>query len=155
LHSVIPQMSFNINKDGYSSRMLVTKHLKQPTRTIQVENTLVNFIAKAYKLSLFGLAPGGVYPAIFVTKDAVRSYRTISPLPRKLGGIFSVALSLRLPSADVIRHLILVEPGLSSLYQTDTQQPSDNLTSLKISLFNFYYKCNLSIFKKIPALIFR
>ena len=31
--------------------------------------------------SLFGLAPGGVYHAIAVTDDAVRSYRTLSPLP--------------------------------------------------------------------------
>ena len=31
---------------------------------------------------LFGLAPGGVYPATTVTSRAVRSYRTISPLPR-------------------------------------------------------------------------
>jgi len=31
--------------------------------------------------SLFGLAPGGVYHAFFVTKKPVRSYRTISPLP--------------------------------------------------------------------------
>jgi hypothetical protein len=30
---------------------------------------------------LFGLAPGGVYPAAGVTIGAVRSYRTISPLP--------------------------------------------------------------------------
>ena len=30
---------------------------------------------------LFGLAPGGVYRAAFVAKDAVRSYRTLSPLP--------------------------------------------------------------------------
>ena len=30
---------------------------------------------------LFGLAPGGVYPAVRVTTNAVRSYRTISPLP--------------------------------------------------------------------------
>ena len=30
---------------------------------------------------LFGLAPGGVYPAVPVTTNAVRSYRTISPLP--------------------------------------------------------------------------
>ena len=30
---------------------------------------------------LLGLAPGGVYPAITVTGDAVRSYRTLSPLP--------------------------------------------------------------------------
>jgi len=31
--------------------------------------------------SLFGLAPCGVYPALGVTAEAVRSYRTISPLP--------------------------------------------------------------------------
>ncbi len=30
---------------------------------------------------LFGLAPGGVFPATDVTTRAVRSYRTISPLP--------------------------------------------------------------------------
>ncbi len=31
---------------------------------------------------LFGLAPGGVYPATSVAGGAVRSYRTLSPLPR-------------------------------------------------------------------------
>ena len=53
---------------------------------------------------LFGLAPGGVYPANPVTRGAVRSYRTISPLPvprrnGAIGGIFSAALSVgsRLP----------------------------------------------------------
>ena len=30
---------------------------------------------------LFGLAPGGVYPATAVASGAVRSYRTFSPLP--------------------------------------------------------------------------
>ena len=43
---------------------------------------------------LFGLAPRGVFPAIRIAPDAVRSYRTISPLPRRRGGIFSVALSV-------------------------------------------------------------
>ena len=42
--------------------------------------------------SLFDLSPGGVCRAELVTKLAVRSYRTISPLPaplaRRLGGIF-------------------------------------------------------------------
>src|SRR5690606_28960570 len=32
-------------------------------------------------VSLFGLAPCGVLPAIRLTADAVRSYRTFSPLP--------------------------------------------------------------------------
>ena len=34
--------------------------------------------------SLFGLAPGGVCPAAGVTAGAVRSYRTISPLPQQI-----------------------------------------------------------------------
>jgi len=43
---------------------------------------------------LFDLASGGVFHAINITIYAVRSYRTISPLPSYNGGIFSVALSI-------------------------------------------------------------
>ena len=77
--------------------------------------------------SLFGLAPGGVFHAFFVTKKPVRSYRTFSPLPWS-GGLFSVALSLRLPSPDVIWHRVLIEPGLSSLVDSTkaTNQLSGN-----------------------------
>jgi len=56
---------------------------------------------------LFDLSSGGVYPAKNVTIFAVSSYLTISPLPSRLGGIFSAALSLRLLSVDVIHHLVL------------------------------------------------
>ena len=59
---------------------------------------------------LFGLAGGGVCRAVAVTDDAVRSYRTISPLPvprRAIGGVFSVALSLGSPRAAVSRHRAL------------------------------------------------
>ncbi len=67
---------------------------------------------------LFGLAPGGVCPAASVASRAVRSYRTISPLPRLAeaghGGLISVALSLGLPPAAVSRHRWSMEPGLSS-----------------------------------------
>jgi hypothetical protein len=67
--------------------------------------------------SLFGLAPGGVYHAGLVTKPAVRSYRTLSPLPwtEVQGGLLSVALSLGSPPPVVNRHLASVEPGLSSI----------------------------------------
>ena len=49
----------------------------------------------------------------YVTISAVSSYLTFSSLPinRRL---FSVALSLRFPSLDVIQHHCSVEPGLSS-----------------------------------------
>ena len=68
--------------------------------------------------SLFGLAPGGVCPAGPVTGPAVRSYRTLSPLPidamDMTGGFLSVALSLGSPPPGVTRHRRSVEPGLSS-----------------------------------------
>ena len=38
-------------------------------------------VGRAPTVSLFGLAPHGVYRAPFVAVGAVRSYRTVSPLP--------------------------------------------------------------------------
>ena len=89
--------------------------------------------------SLFGLAPGGVYPAIFVTENAVRSYHTLSPLPLELnsnGGLLSVALSLRSPSPAVNRHRVSMEPGLSSPrgFPLCERRPSDRLAYYKIIL---------------------
>ncbi len=62
--------------------------------------------------SLLGLAGGGVYPAGAVTAAAVRSCRTISPLPvpRKIeaiGCVFSVALSRGSPRVAVNHHRAL------------------------------------------------
>jgi hypothetical protein len=67
---------------------------------------------------LLGLAGGGVCPVGAVTGSAVRSYRTISPLPVSIpilafvikhgggaiGCVFSVALSLGLPPVAVSHH---------------------------------------------------
>src|SRR5690349_13595142 len=70
--------------------------------------------------SLFGLAPGGACLAIPVTRNAVGSYPTLSPLPRTSPGRFAFCGAIpRLPGfpvhrADVIRRLAIVEPGLSS-----------------------------------------
>ena len=76
-------------------------------------------VTRSARPPLFDLAPGGVCPAASVARHAVRSYRTFSPLPpwplrAREGGLFSVALSLRLPSAAVSRHRVNMEPGLSS-----------------------------------------
>ena len=102
--------------------------------------------------SLFGLAPGGVFHAFFVTKKPVRSYRTFSPLPRS-GGLFSVALSLRFPSPEVIWHRVLIEPGLSSLvYSTKaTNQLSGNrLIKQKRPLNQGFF---IAFFDKFSAII--
>jgi len=75
---------------------------------------------------LFGLAPGGVYHAAAVASRAVRSCRTLSPLPEAdgpSGGLLSVALSLGSPPAGVTRHRRSVEPGLSSAACTGRHMP--------------------------------
>src|ERR1700730_17388560 len=71
---------------------------------------------------LFGFAPGGACHAAHVAMRAVRSYRTVSPLP--CGGLFSVALSLGLPPPEVIRHRVSVEPGLSSTAKAVAIRPA-------------------------------
>src|SRR3984893_8456918 len=73
-------------------------------------------------LPLFGFAPSGACRAAHVAMRAVRSYRTISPLP--YGGLFSVALSLGLPPPEVIRHRVSVEPGLSSALKAAAIRPA-------------------------------
>ena len=120
--------------DGYSSRMAVASHLKQPTRTSVQDRTCCT----RQRLSLHGLAPDGVYHARSVTSSAVRSYRTFSPLPAHPfsapGGLFSVALSLGLPTPGVTRHPDPVEPGLSSPHTARVRaaavRPSDNGQSI-------------------------
>ena len=68
----------NRARDGHSSATPVARRLKQPTRTA----TRTRVGAHAPLPSLFGLAPGGVCRAAAVAGSAVRSYRTVSPLPR-------------------------------------------------------------------------
>lgn len=67
-------------RDGHSSATPVARRLKQPTRTA----TRTRVEACASMPSLFGLAPGGVCRAASVAGNAVRSYRTFSPLPRPI-----------------------------------------------------------------------
>ena len=77
-----------LHPDGHSSRNAVTRILQQPTRGVLIE--------VGASRRLFGLAPAGVYRAVPVTRHAVGSYPTFSPLPaaRATGGLFSVALSV-------------------------------------------------------------
>jgi len=108
-------------RGSHSSGAGFAPGLKRPTRMTSPETGR----GLRPMSSLFGLAPGGVYPAIAVASNAVGSYPTLSPLPRRhrsrragtddgRGGLLSVALSLGLPPPEVIRHRVSVEPGLSS-----------------------------------------
>ena len=64
--------------DGHSSGTPVAERLARPTRAAARKPACG---PKPDVPPLFGLAPGGVCPATTVTGSAVRSYRTLSPLP--------------------------------------------------------------------------
>ena len=78
--SVGPRAS-SPTRDGHSSATPVARRLKQPTRTA-IRTRISGPCAPLP--SLFGLAPGGVCRAVSVAGNAVRSYRTVSPLPRPI-----------------------------------------------------------------------
>ncbi len=63
--------------DGHSSGTPVAGRLARPTRAMARKPAC----GPNPRSPLRGLAPGGVCPAVAVAGDAVRSYRTLSPLP--------------------------------------------------------------------------
>ena len=86
------------------------------------------------------LAAGGVYMAYRVTAISVSSYLAFPSLQRKSLRFISVALSLRSPSPDVIRHPVLC----SSDFPHDALAPRDRITnSNQILLYHIYIKIAL------------
>ena len=69
--------------DGHSSGTFVAERLARPTRAAarQARPAAPARSRRRRLPLLLGLAPGGVCPAAAVAGGAVRSYRTISPLP--------------------------------------------------------------------------
>jgi hypothetical protein len=65
---------------------------------------------------LFDLAPCGVCPAVPVTSDAVRSYRTFSPLPRNAGRCIFCGTFRRVAPPSCYEAHCPVEFGLSSTF---------------------------------------
>ncbi len=85
--------------------------------------------------ALFGLAPDGVYPATPVTKRAVSSYLTFSPLPGYPGGLFSVALSLGLLPLAVNQHPFPRSPDFPLAHKEPAiARPSDALLCREFNL---------------------
>jgi hypothetical protein len=108
-------------RDGHSSGTPVARRVKQPTRMTGPDRPEAFAPRHSYSV----LLPVGFAVPLPLPASAVRSYRTVSPLPRAKrdaahGGLISVALSLKPRPAkgstppDVIRHRLSVEPGLSS-----------------------------------------
>ena len=94
-------------RGGHSSGISVTGYLLQPTRTMSLETRRIRAIAGSI-LSLFGLAPDGVYHAVTIAGargGLLPHLFTLTSQMRPItalfaGGLFSVALSLRLFSQN-------------------------------------------------------
>ena len=74
------------------TKVMIVIHLRYLSPSIF--STLPEDNASSANAFLFELAPSGVYHATLITKCAVSSYLTISPLPIETGGLFSAALSV-------------------------------------------------------------
>ncbi len=94
---------------------------------------------------LCGLAGGGVCPAAAVTSGAVRSYRTISPLPdparkRAIGGVFSVTLSLGSPRVAVSDHRALPSSDFPPARPPEGRQTSGRQTHSANGILAFFLR---------------
>ena len=69
-------------RGGHSSGPALADRFSRPTRIPRAGDGPTRPQKRAGAGSLFGLAPGGACRAVDVTTDAVRSYRTLSPLPK-------------------------------------------------------------------------
>jgi len=101
---------------GWRPFLLASRHREAPAAYPGASSAVADGGDGRPSTPLFGLAPHGVYRALSVTGQAVRSYRTLSPLPPvgSEGGLLSVALSLALPRPGVTRHAARLESGPSS-----------------------------------------
>ncbi len=97
-------------EDNHSSGQHVTMHLKRPTREQRGPRIMFPYLVL--------LRVGFTMPQA-VTRCAVRSYRTISPLPtfKNTGGLFSAALSVGFHLPGVTWHSVLRSPDFPP--QTD------------------------------------
>jgi hypothetical protein len=107
---------------NHSSGMHVTVHLKQPTRKLTRATRCGLATAVLPYLAL--LQAGFAVPST-VTGDAVRSYRTLSPLPALagFGGLLSVALSVGSRPPGVTWRLALWSPDFPPLCMTKRRLP--------------------------------
>src|SRR6185503_646121 len=106
--------------DGHPSRAAVADSLVRSTREHR---------AGRPQTLAFDLAPGEVYRAAAVTCGAgglLHHRFTLTPPPRRRGGLFSVALSRGSPRVGVTDHLALWSPDLPHQACARRDRPADS-----------------------------
>jgi hypothetical protein len=113
---------------GHPSRPAVAGRLQRPTRRHRAGHPR-SPAQRAVSGAPFGLAPGGVYRAVPVTRDAgglLHHRFTLTPLAR--GGLFSVALSRGSPRVAVSNHPALRSPDFprQARYRARRDRPANS-----------------------------
>ena len=115
-------------RDGHSSGMLLAQRLQQPTRTADRGHTIrASSLARSCPRRPYSvLLPVGFAVPSPLPETRCALTAPFHPCVSLAGGrgMLSVALSLRLPSPDVIRHRMSMEPGLSSRGRLSALAPS-------------------------------
>jgi len=146
----ISRVLYRLRGDGHSSGTYVAARLEQPTRAAGLEADL-NGHSRPRRPYLVLLPVGFTVPRPLPAR-AVRSYRTLSPLPcfavrgrLREGGLLSVALSLGSPPPEVIRHRafhgartflsarLRTERGGAAIRPSDTSNKGAGGVSVKLS----------------------
>ena len=110
-------------RDGHSSGAPVAGRLEQPTRATDLRTGPALLAGRASLL--FGFAPGGACLAADVAADAVRSCRTLSPLPaigRRFafcGAVPEIALAGRYPAPCPHGARTFLRPKATAVRPTD------------------------------------
>ena len=121
-------------RDGHSSGTPVARRLKQPTRAADRTTDLSD---RSPRRSYSVLLPVGFAMPPAVAGSAVRSYRTVSPLPayaeRKAGGLLLCGTFPGVAPAGRYPAPLSMEPGLSSpaAFRQLPERPSGRLTLLE------------------------
>ena len=120
LEKFVSQKSWPVSR--VLSRTVIHLGLLSPTTSSSLPESDADHII----WFLFGLAPSGVYLAIIVTNNAVRSYHTISPLPqiKRKRRYFFCCTFRELASPRCYLALCPAEPGLSSDAKSYRRLPS-------------------------------
>ena len=116
-------------RGSHSSGTAFACRLAQPTRTTDPETGLARLRVPRHPYSVL-LPVGFTMPSLlpgprWALTPPFHPYADMRPCNQgHRRGLLSVALSLRSPSPDVIRHRVSVEPGLSSL-ASESGRPAD------------------------------
>src|SRR5918997_4501287 len=115
---------YGVPAGGHPSRPAVAGRLVRPTRRHRAGHPQTP-AQRAEAGAPYGLAPGGVYRAVPVTRDAgglLHHRFTLTPLAR--GGLFSVALSRGSPRVAVSNHPALRSPDFPRQHDACPHEPT-------------------------------